>query len=104
MMQLTRGQLNGWYYVVPKKGMPFIQERVKATVEENRDKILAAGEYVEYICDVGEILYDKDEFGLYSPNKLKLTTPFSVELHGDVIYTLKNELMIAKVTQIMLTQ
>ncbi len=97
-------ELNGWYYVVPKKGMPFIQERVDHMVQENFATILANGEYVERICGVHEVIKSPRGIFLGESVKPKLVTPFEVELYGEIVFTLTEPIMVAKVTAQTLLQ
>lgn len=85
--------LNGWYYVVGKSGMPFVQERVDAVVKENFAIILKMGEFVARICDATN----------YN-SKPVLIDPFTAEYEGVVLYRCEEPDIIARVTAFILTQ
>ena len=91
--------LNGWYYVVPKKGMPFIQERVDNVVQENLATILAKGEYLERICNAFSTGFDQEW------HKPVLIDPFNAAVNGEIVFTLTEPIMVAKVTaQVLINQ
>lgn len=96
--------LNGWYYVVGQDGKPFIQERVDAVVKAHYDNILAKGEYLVRICDATHEY--RNEMNDITVKRIKpsLVGLFTVEQDGNVIFELKDPVMIAAITakQLML--